>query len=212
MHSSSSERKMIVWILCLIFSLSHPILIFASSPTKHICVIQTKGMLYIWEFKSEFHLNRTAANVKTQGWRNNNADCCSWDGITCDPKTGNVVELNLLGSSLNGPLRSNSTLFRLQHLQNLDLSSNNLAGILPDSMAQYSLPGPGRWRKLSKQNIRLKVKIKRNIRCLAQYILESFHRITLLVGLKCHRVYTLQITNRKGLLELALQTIASLWF
>ncbi|KAF3529326.1 hypothetical protein DY000_02039317 [Brassica cretica] len=66
-------------------------------------------------------------------WRNN-TDCCSWDGINCDPKTGSVVELNLLGSSLNGSLRSNSSLFRLQHLQILDLSSNNLAGALPDSI------------------------------------------------------------------------------
>lgn len=62
MHSSSSERKMIVWILCLIFSLSHPILIFASSPTKHMCHPDQRDAL--WEFKSEFHLNGTAANVK----------------------------------------------------------------------------------------------------------------------------------------------------
>ncbi|CAN7072468.1 unnamed protein product [Brassica oleracea var. botrytis] len=74
-----------------------------------------------------------AADEKTQTWRNN-SDCCSWDGITCHPKTGNVAELNLWGSSLNGPLRSSSGLFKLQHLQILDLSSNKLAGILPDSI------------------------------------------------------------------------------
>ncbi|KAL0874199.1 hypothetical protein Bca101_023904 [Brassica carinata] len=74
-----------------------------------------------------------AANEKTQTWRNN-SDCCSWDGITCDSKTGNVVELNLWGSSLDGPLRSSSGLFKLQYLQSLNLSSNNLAGVLPDSI------------------------------------------------------------------------------
>ncbi|KAH0942422.1 hypothetical protein HID58_002059 [Brassica napus] len=74
-----------------------------------------------------------AANEKTQTWRNN-SDCCSWDGITCDPKTGNVLDLNLWSSSLNGPLRSSSGLFKLQYLQSLNLSSNNLSGILPDSI------------------------------------------------------------------------------
>ncbi|CAG7888286.1 unnamed protein product [Brassica rapa] len=130
MHSCS-ERKMIVWILCLVSSLSYPILIFASSPAKHMCHPDERDAL--WEFKSEFHPSGLAASEKTQRWRNN-TDCCTWDGITCDPKTGNVAGLNLLGSSLYGSLRSNSSLFRLQHLQSLDLSSSNLAGILPDSI------------------------------------------------------------------------------
>ncbi|KAL0867340.1 hypothetical protein Bca101_046458 [Brassica carinata] len=76
-----------------------------------------------------------ADDEKTQRWKNN-TDCCSWDGISCDLKTGEVVELDLWGSSLSGPLRSNSSLFRLQHLQSLNLSSNNLAGILPDSIGR----------------------------------------------------------------------------
>ncbi|KAF8109281.1 hypothetical protein N665_0098s0009 [Sinapis alba] len=122
---------MIVWILCLVFSLSYPILVFASSPAKHMCHADERDAL--WEFKREFHLNGMANNEKIHRWRNN-TDCCSWDGITCDLKTGKVTELNLLGSSLNGRLRSNSSLFRLQHLQSLDLSSSNLAGILPDSI------------------------------------------------------------------------------
>ncbi|CAN6916374.1 unnamed protein product [Brassica oleracea] len=130
---SCSERK-IVWILCLIFFLSYPILIFASSPTKNMCHAQGHERDdALWEFKSEFHLNGMTASEKTLRWRNN-TDCCSWDGIICDPKTDNVAELNLFGSSLNGSLRSNSSLFRLEHLQSLDLSSNNLAGILPDSI------------------------------------------------------------------------------
>ncbi|XP_033130463.1 receptor-like protein 48 isoform X3 [Brassica rapa] len=130
MHSCS-ERKMIVWILCLVSSLSYPILILASSPAKHMCHPDERDAL--WEFKSEFHPSGMAASEKTQRWRNN-TDCCTWDGITCDPKTGNVAELNLLGSSLNGSLRSNSSLFRLQHLQSLDLSSSNLA----DSMGNLN--------------------------------------------------------------------------
>ncbi|CAB78430.1 putative disease resistance protein [Arabidopsis thaliana] len=69
----------------------------------------------------------------TETWRNK-TDCCSWNRVSCDPKTGKVVELDLMSSCLNGPLRSNSSLFRLQHLQSLELSSNNISGILPDSI------------------------------------------------------------------------------
>ncbi|CAF2151218.1 unnamed protein product [Brassica napus] len=130
MHSCCA-RKIIVWSLCLIFSLSHSILVRGSSPPKHLCRQDQRDAL--WEFKSEFHLSGMAANEKTQTWRNN-SDCCSWDGITCDPKTGNVLDLNLWSSSLNGPLRSSSGLFKLQYLQSLNLGSNNLAGILPDSI------------------------------------------------------------------------------
>ncbi|CAH8384387.1 unnamed protein product [Eruca vesicaria subsp. sativa] len=129
MHSRN-ERKMIIWSLCLIFSLSYSTLVF-SSPAKQLCRPDQRDAL--WEFKSEFHFSWMAPNEQTQRWINN-TDCCSWDGISCDRKTGNVVDLNLWGSSLNGSLRSNSGLFKLQHLQSLNLSSNNLAGILPDSI------------------------------------------------------------------------------
>ncbi|CAG7897043.1 unnamed protein product [Brassica rapa] len=126
---------MIIWSLCFLFSLSDLILVFASS-AKHLCPPDQRDAL--WEFKSEFSVQELdsswwESDLKTERWRNN-TDCCAWDGISCDSKTGTVVELDLWGSSLNGPLRSNSSLFRLQHLQSLNLSSNNLPGILPDSI------------------------------------------------------------------------------
>ncbi|CAN7015644.1 unnamed protein product [Brassica oleracea var. botrytis] len=133
MHSCSERKMMISWSLCLIFSLFNSLLTFAY-PAKQLCRSDQKNALL--EFKSEFHFNGMAANEKTQRWTNT-TDCCSWDGISCDIKTGNVVELNLWGSSLNGSLRSNSSLFRLQHLQSLNLSPNNLAGILPDSIGNF---------------------------------------------------------------------------
>ncbi|XP_018514197.1 receptor-like protein 48 isoform X2 [Brassica rapa] len=126
---SFSERTMMIWSLCLIISLSNRILVIASS-SRHLCRPYQKDALL--EFKNEFHYNVMAG--KTESWRNN-TDCCSWKGISCDPKTGNVVELDLQDSFLNGPLRSNSSLFRLQHLQTLDLGLNNLTGILPASIS-----------------------------------------------------------------------------
>ncbi|KAH0902869.1 hypothetical protein HID58_042372, partial [Brassica napus] len=137
----------IVWSLCLIFSLSHSILVCGSSPPKHLCRQDQRNAL--WEFKSEFPLSGMAADEKTQTWRNN-SDCCSWDGITCDPKTGNVAELNLWGSSLNGPLRSSSVassklsgnfhhaLLNLTELTAINLVSNQLEGTLPSNMSSLS--------------------------------------------------------------------------
>ncbi|CAA7027963.1 unnamed protein product [Microthlaspi erraticum] len=140
MQSCKERKRMIIWRLFLIFSLSNSTLVFASH-AKHLCLPDQKDAL--WEFKSEFyiqgfyvkglHSDVVYVDEKTERWRNN-TDCCSWDGVSCDPKTGMVVELNLLGGSLNGPLRSNSSLFRLQHLQNLDLTMNNIYGVLPDSI------------------------------------------------------------------------------
>ena len=135
MHSCSQRRRMIR-SLCLIFSLCNSVLVFASH-AKHLCRPDQKEAL--WEFKSEFyvhgfHSDGTPVDKKTERWKKN-IDCCSWDGISCDPKTGKVVELDLTDSFLNGPLRSNSSLFRLQHLHILNLGSNNLSGILPDSIS-----------------------------------------------------------------------------
>ncbi|CAA0395133.1 unnamed protein product [Arabidopsis thaliana] len=127
--------KMTIWSLCLILSLSNSKLVLASH-VKHLCRQDQKNALL--EFKNEFYVQEFNSNgivgvKKTEKWRNN-TDCCSWDGISCDPKTGKVVELDLMNSFLNGPLRYDSSLFRLQHLHNLDLGSNNFSGILPDSI------------------------------------------------------------------------------
>ncbi|BBN69656.1 receptor like protein 6, partial [Prunus dulcis] len=51
--------------------------------------------------------------------------CCSWDGVECDEITGHVIGLNLRSSYLYGSLEVNSSLFRLVHLQRLNLSDNN---------------------------------------------------------------------------------------
>ncbi|XP_023635356.1 receptor-like protein 12 [Capsella rubella] len=125
------ERKMIIWSLCLIL-----ILVFGSSHAKHLCHPDQREAL--WEFKSEFYVQKPdemKSNTTTEMWRHN-TDCCSWDGISCNPKTGKVVELALGDSYLNGPLRSNSSLFRLQHLRGLYLSYNNISSVLPDSIGK----------------------------------------------------------------------------
>ncbi|KAK4573684.1 hypothetical protein RGQ29_031580 [Quercus rubra] len=58
-----------------------------------------------------------------ESWKQD-IDCCSWDGVMCDNTSGDVIGLGLSCSWLNGTIPSNSFLFRLPHLQHLNLAYN----------------------------------------------------------------------------------------
>ncbi|KAK8563917.1 hypothetical protein V6N13_005865 [Hibiscus sabdariffa] len=61
-------------------------------------------------------------------------DYCSWDGITCDA-SGRVIGLDLSYQFLSGEINNSNSLFRLQHLQQLNLADNtDLGGQLPESI------------------------------------------------------------------------------
>ncbi|MBA0788891.1 hypothetical protein Gotri_026243 [Gossypium trilobum] len=61
---------------------------------------------------------------KTNSW-NESTDCCSWEGVSCDKATGQVIGLDLSCSLLVGSLPPNTTLFHLQGLKRLNLAHNN---------------------------------------------------------------------------------------
>ncbi|KAF8023921.1 hypothetical protein BT93_F1195 [Corymbia citriodora subsp. variegata] len=118
-------------LLCFNFLL-HSSLRFASS----LCPPDQRNALL--HFKNSFVLDREASDScdwddhvisypKTNSW-NKSVGCCSWDGVTCDGVTGNVIGLNLTCSWLHGTLHSNSSLFLLHHLQSLNLFGNNFVG------------------------------------------------------------------------------------
>jgi Leucine-rich repeat (LRR) protein len=76
-----------------------------------------------------FEINKSASlnplsYPKTASW-DSSTDCCSWDGIKCDERTNQVIRIDLCSSQLYGTMDTNSSLFRLVHLQNLDLSDND---------------------------------------------------------------------------------------
>ncbi|GKV33181.1 hypothetical protein SLEP1_g41716 [Rubroshorea leprosula] len=58
-----------------------------------------------------------------QTW-NESKDCCLWEGITCDKMKGHVIGLDLSWNCLEADLTTNSSLFRLEKLQSLNLSHN----------------------------------------------------------------------------------------
>ncbi|KAH0732802.1 hypothetical protein KY289_003990 [Solanum tuberosum] len=65
----------------------------------------------------------------TLSW-NKSTDCCSWDGVHCDEMTGQVIELDLSCSKLQGKFHSNSSLFQLSSVKRLNLSYNDFTGSL----------------------------------------------------------------------------------
>uniref|UniRef100_A0A2N9GIC9 Leucine-rich repeat-containing N-terminal plant-type domain-containing protein n=1 Tax=Fagus sylvatica TaxID=28930 RepID=A0A2N9GIC9_FAGSY len=79
------------------------------------------------QFKESFDMNLNAcrgpfAYPKIASWKQEgmDRDCCYWDGVECDEDTGHVIGLNLNSSCLYGSMVSNSSLFRLVHLQRLE--------------------------------------------------------------------------------------------
>ncbi|KAG6643444.1 receptor-like protein 7 [Carya illinoinensis] len=61
-------------------------------------------------------------STKLVHW-NENTDCCLWEGVTCSE--GRVIGLDLSSEAISDGLDDSSSLFGLQHLQNLNLANNH---------------------------------------------------------------------------------------
>ncbi|KAG7630800.1 Leucine-rich repeat [Arabidopsis suecica] len=115
-----------------------------AAPTRHLCRPEQKDALL--KFKNEFEIGKPSPSCKmvgieshrkTESW-GNNSDCCNWEGVTCNAKSGEVIELNLSCSSLHGRFHSNSSIRNLHFLTTLDLSHNDLDGEIPSSIGNLS--------------------------------------------------------------------------
>ncbi|XP_015059994.1 receptor-like protein 7 [Solanum pennellii] len=124
-------------ILFLFYSLVCCILLIVSesfsSSMHHLC--SPTEAFALLQFKQSFQIDDLCvcwddSNLKyvdipkTKSW-NENRDCCSWDGVTCDMLTGHVIGLDLSCSLLDGTIHPNSSLFQLHHLRTLNLAYNN---------------------------------------------------------------------------------------
>ncbi|KAJ4909499.1 receptor like protein 11 [Raphanus sativus] len=112
-----------------------------ASPALHFCRHdQRKALL---EFIDEFPTNEFNASL----W-NKSSDCCFWEGVKCDydrygqvissDTYGQVMSLDLSEVFLNGPLKTNSSLFRLHYLSYPKLSLCDLQGEIPSSLGNLS--------------------------------------------------------------------------
>ncbi|XP_047257370.1 receptor-like protein 9DC3 isoform X1 [Capsicum annuum] len=123
-------------------------LVFSSS---EIC--RRDQSLALVEFNQSFVVDASSASFlcdeqsypKTSSW-NMNEDCCSWEGVICDETSGHVIELDLSCSQLVGEIDSNSSVFRLSHLQRLNLSMNDFYG-------SHISPQFGRFSSLTHLNL-----------------------------------------------------------
>ncbi|XP_049395667.1 receptor-like protein Cf-9 homolog [Solanum stenotomum] len=126
----------------LVFFMIYPFLfqLVFSSSTPHLCpknqalsLLQFKHMFTIDPNVSDYCIGIRGQSIqsypKTLSW-NKSTDCCSWDGVHCDEMTGQVIELNLTCSKLQGKFHFNSSLFQLSNLKRLDLSYNDFSGSL----------------------------------------------------------------------------------
>ncbi|CAN6937085.1 unnamed protein product [Brassica oleracea] len=103
-----------------------------ASPPLHFCLPDQRDALL--EFKDEFPIDES----NPIAWNNTSTDCCFWKGITCNDRSGQVISLNLFDTFLNGSLKTNSSLFRLQYLRHLNLSYSYLQGEIPSSIGNLS--------------------------------------------------------------------------
>ncbi|XP_010472419.1 PREDICTED: receptor like protein 30-like [Camelina sativa] len=132
-NQSYSFPGLVVVTLYFVFSFSFVIYTFAS-PTFHHCRHDQRDVLL--EIKHEFPVNESNRVYNLSSWKKS-SDCCSWEGVTCDDKSGKVISLYLSNIPLNkNSLKPNSSLFKLQYLQNLALG--NLYGEIPSSLGNLS--------------------------------------------------------------------------
>ncbi|GKV33205.1 hypothetical protein SLEP1_g41740 [Rubroshorea leprosula] len=139
-------------ILCLSFMLL-PFQVQSSSPSQsspdsspHVCRPEEHSALL--DFKSTTDMMDdffcTPRRI-IQTW-NKSTDCCSWEGVTCDKRNGHVIGLDLSSNCLYADLTTNSSLFRLEKLQSLNLAYNDF------SYPNLSF-GFDRWKSLTYLNL-----------------------------------------------------------
>ncbi|XP_038680875.1 receptor-like protein 7 [Tripterygium wilfordii] len=106
------------------------ILVFPMHMTPLLC--HNEESLALLQFKRSFVVDKSASShpsayPKTISWnqQGENPDCCLWDGVVCDQRTGRVISLDLSSSHLYGSINSSSSLFHLRQLQSLNLADNH---------------------------------------------------------------------------------------
>ncbi|KAJ4717598.1 putative Leucine-rich receptor-like kinase family protein [Melia azedarach] len=113
--------------------LFHSALAHFASSNKPLCHEDERSMLL--QFKESLMINENSSSLfwdvpcrpKSESWMSEEEDveCCSWDGVQCNEKTGHVTKLDLSNSCLYGIINSSNRLFHLVHLKWLNLAYND---------------------------------------------------------------------------------------
>ncbi|KAJ8751207.1 hypothetical protein K2173_016388 [Erythroxylum novogranatense] len=118
------ESFLLLFIVINLFSLSSP----TSLVNPPLCHHEDSSALL--QFRESFVTDMCASNdtftySKTESWKIDGSDCCSWDGVECNKLTGRVIGLDLGNGCLYGSINSSSSLFHLVHLRHLNLAHNH---------------------------------------------------------------------------------------
>ncbi|KAG4161176.1 hypothetical protein ERO13_D01G042166v2 [Gossypium hirsutum] len=118
------------WLLLLYFLLFF-LFITCNSSTLPLSSCPHDQSFALTQFSNSFSIDCpffnpwcTVSRAKTISWKEG-TNCCLWDGVKCDTETRNVIALDLSCNCLVGPFPSNSTLFLLRHLRQLNLARND---------------------------------------------------------------------------------------
>ncbi|XP_074335524.1 receptor-like protein 7 [Apium graveolens] len=119
-------------IIVMIISLQHHLAASLSPQEQKTALFQFKQSLtiststscyYYDSFSNEYEI---PSHPKSKNW-SMSSDHCTWEGVTCEYKTGDVIGLDLSCSQLEGAILPNSTLFQLSYLRFLNLSNNDFS-------------------------------------------------------------------------------------
>ncbi|KAK8648344.1 hypothetical protein V6N13_129098 [Hibiscus sabdariffa] len=126
-----------VLLLLLFLSESHRSLSLSPSSLDSAPLCLSNDRTALLQFRSAVSIDDSDGGYPKTKWWNESTNCCTWEGVTCDKATGQVIGLDLSDSRLVGSLSPNTSLFRLQGLQQLNLAYNNFsASSIPPGFSQ----------------------------------------------------------------------------
>ncbi|KAE8729660.1 hypothetical protein F3Y22_tig00003435pilonHSYRG00024 [Hibiscus syriacus] len=119
---------------------------FSSSSEQPSVLCHSDERRALMQFKESFIIDKHACSAtsssypKVDSWDSQGVDCCSWDGVECDQMTGVVIGLDLSSGCLYGSINSSNSLFRLLHLQKLNLAFNDFNhSLIPSALGNLSM-------------------------------------------------------------------------
>ncbi|XWS67268.1 hypothetical protein CRYUN_Cryun05aG0272800 [Craigia yunnanensis] len=110
-----------------------------SSPLKSPFPLQSAAGKYCDQRQLLLGLKNSLNSIslgKLVNW-NQTTDCCSWDEASYDAG-GRVIGLDLSNQLISGAIDNSNSLFRLQHLQRLNLAHNRLIFDFPSGFDKFA--------------------------------------------------------------------------
>lgn len=127
-----------VFVHLVYLSATFPLMNSTSLPESMTPHCHEDDMTALLQFKDSFTVAPSSAPdafipsrlPRLESWKlvpdnRTSSNCCSWDGVECDEKSGHVIALDLSSGNLSGSINSSSSLFRLVRLQRLNLAFNH---------------------------------------------------------------------------------------